>query len=295
MSLSKANKNVLILFTLLLCSTLQAQLSNLARLEYSFIPKKNSEDTYSRFRGFFNIPIEISEDDYLVFGAEYNNVAIDLEDHYPFNRSLINQVHIIDATIGYTFKHNEKWRFGAKVTPRIASTLKSKITGSDFFINGGVYAINDKTKDETAKKPNRLIIGLTYNSTSGLPFPLPFVSYFRKLNSHWAYTLGVPKANIEYYFNEKNVLQSFISLDGYYAHVQDKITVNNQVVENVSLRVIVLGLGYEYYFTKHFAFYMYSGYTLDQKNILRNKDKDKVFTLDDVNTLYLRTGLKYKI
>lgn len=280
---------------LLITQGASAQLSDLLRLEYSFIPKRESENKYNRFRGLFNFPIKLGEDQYLIVGGEYNRIILNFEDSYSFETEGLKRIHVIDATLGYTFKVNDDWRLAARVTPRIASTLTSKITGEDFFINGGVYAILDKRKATDIKRPYRLIFGLVYNSTTGLPFPLPMLNYYRKVNENWSYTLGIPKSNLKYYFNDKNIVQTFITLDGYYAHIQNAVNVNNQSAQHISLRVIVGGLGYEYNFTKHLVAYMYTGYTLSQKSILRDQHSDKVFTLDDVNTVYLRTGIKFKI
>ncbi|WP_299226026.1 DUF6268 family outer membrane beta-barrel protein [uncultured Psychroserpens sp.] len=272
-----------------------AQLTDIARLEYSFIPKSDSEDQYTRLRALLNYPIKTSEDCYLIIGAEYNRIILNLEDDYPFDRSLLETINIIDLNIGYTFKTSEKWRLGFKFNPRIASTLTEKLTSDDFFLNGGAYAINDRTKDEGLKRPYRLILGLTYNATTGVPFPLPFVSYYRRINDKWSFNAGVPKSNIKRFLNEKNMLQAFIGLDGYFAHLQRPQLVNGKAVENISLSVAVGGLGYEYLFTKHLVAYIYTGYTFRLNNVLRNKDRDEVFKLDDVNAFYLRTGIKFKI
>ena len=70
---------------------------------------------------------------------------------------------------------------------------------------------------------------------------------------------------------------------------------NDQQVENVSLSLAVGGLGYEYCFTKHLVAYVYTGYTLRLNNVLRDKNREEVFKLDDINAFYLRTGLKFKI
>ena len=284
------------LFLLLFISqSISAQLTDLARLEYSFIPKSNSEDQYTRLRALFNYPIKVNEDDYLVVGAEYNRVLLNLEDNYPFNNSLLEKIHIVDINLAYTFKTSEKWRVGLKLTPRLASTLTNKITSKDLFLNGGVYFINDRTKEENLKRPYRLILGLTYNTTTGLPFPLPFVSYFREVNDKWTFTVGVPKSNLKYIFNEKNNAQVFIGLDGYYAHIQRPSILLGKQVDNISLSVALSGFGYEYCFTKHLVAYAYTGYTFRLNNVLRNENRDNIYTLDDVNAFYLRTGFKFKI
>ncbi|XMO86997.1 DUF6268 family outer membrane beta-barrel protein [Algibacter sp. AS12] len=264
-------------------------------MEYSFIPQSNSEDQYTRLRALVNYPIKIKDDNYLIVGAEYNRILLNLEDGYPFDVSSLKKIHVIDLNLGYTFKWNQSWRFGVKVNPRIASTLSQPISSQDLFINGGAFFINDKRKDESLKRPYRLILGLTYNATTGLPFPLPFVSYFREINENWSFNAGVPKSNLKYTFNERNNMQVFVGLDGYLAHLQDATIIDGKKTEHISLSVAIGGLGYEHCFTKHLVAYMYSGYTFRLNNVLRNKDRDEVFKFNTLNAFYLRTGLKFKI
>lgn len=272
-----------------------AQLTDLARLEYSFIPSSKSEDQYTRLRLILNYPFEIKEDTYFVVGAEYNRVLLNLNEEYPFDNSQLNTLNIIDLNLGYTFKTSEFWRFGLKLNPRIASTLNSAVTSDDLFLNGGVFAINDRTDDPTAKKPHRWIYGLTYNTTAGLPIPLPFLNYYRKINDKWSYSAGIPKSNLKYYFSESSILQVYTTLDGYFANLQRPITIDGRQANTISLSLAVAGLGYEYCFTEHLVAYVYSGYTLRLNNVLRNDDRDEVFQLNERNAFYLRTGIKFKI
>ncbi|WP_299099494.1 DUF6268 family outer membrane beta-barrel protein [uncultured Winogradskyella sp.] len=273
----------------------QAQLTDLARLEYSFIPSSKSEDQYTRLKASFNYPIKIKEKNYLIVGAEYNRMILNLEEDYPFNIKQLEKLHVIDFSLGYTFKTSEHWRLGLKVTPRIASTLTTDLTSNDLFLNGGVFAIKDRTDSEDLKRPYRLILGLTYNSTAGIPFPLPFVSYYRRVNEKWSFSLGVPKSNVKYFFNEKSHLQTFAGLDGYFANIQNPIAVNQKVADNISLSVAIGGLGYEYCFTKHLIAYSYVGYTFLLSNHLRDDDRKDVYKLNDLNAFYFRSGLKFKL
>ncbi len=288
-------KTLLLIFMGFMSHVSTAQLTDLARLEYSFIPKSRSEDQYTRVRALFNYPIKTKEDCYLVVGAEYNQIFLNLEDDYPFDASLIESVKVIDLNLGYTFKTSEKWRIGLNLNPRLASTFTSSLSSDDLFLNGGIFAINDRTKDETARRPYRLTLGLTYNTTAGIPFPLPFISYYRRINEKWSFSAGVPKSNVKYFFSKKSMLQSFVSLDGYFAHIQRPLVINGTQVDNVSLSVAVGGLGYEYFITKHLVAYTYAGYTFRLNNVLRNDNRDEVFKLDDLNAFYLRTGIKFKL
>nr|WP_321223233.1 DUF6268 family outer membrane beta-barrel protein [uncultured Psychroserpens sp.] len=293
--MSKYNKLWSVFVLCFISQFASAQLTDIARLEYSFIPKSNSEDQYTRLRALFNYPIKTKEDCYLIVGAEYNRVILNLEDDYPFDNTLLETINIIDLNIGYTFKANEKWRLGFKLNPRIASTLTEKITSDDIFINGGLFAIIDRTKSESLKRPYRLILGLTYNATTGVPFPLPFVSYYRRVNEDWSFALGIPKSNVKHFIDAKHSVQAFIGLDGYFAHLQRPQMVLGKQIEDISLSVAVGGLGYEYTFSKYLVGYLYTGYTLRLNNALRDENRDEVFKLDDVNAFYLRTGFKVKI
>ncbi|WP_246277521.1 DUF6268 family outer membrane beta-barrel protein [Winogradskyella ursingii] len=290
-------KNFLcLLFLVAITNVSFAQLTDLARLEYSFIPKTKSEDQYMRLRALVNYPIELKEDTYFIIGAEYNRVILNLEDDYPFDASLLETINIIDLNLGYTFKTSEMWRLGFKINPRIASTLTQSITADDLFLNGGVFVINDRSEDESAKRPYRLILGLTYNTTTGLPFPLPFVSYSRTINENWSFAIGIPKSNVKYFFDEKHTIQAFASVDGYFAHVQEPtMTDDGKSVDHISLSVVVGGFGYEYKLSKYLYAYSYLGYTARLDNVLRDNDRNDVFSLDNLNAFYLRTGLKLKI
>lgn len=288
-------KYVFLIIGLMSFGICNAQLTDLARLEYSFIPSSNSEDQYTRLRLLLNYPIKIKDDTYFVVGAEYNRIILNLNEPYPFDVNQINALNIIDLNLGYTFKTSEFWRFGLKLNPRIASTLNTSITKDDLFLNGGVFAINDRTDDPLAKKPHRWIYGLTYNTTAGVPIPLPFINYYRKINDKWSYSAGIPKSNVKYYFNDSSILQVYATLDGYFANLQQPITINGQQANNISLSVAVGGLGYEYCFTEHLVAYVYSGYTFRLNNVFRNNDRDEVFQLNERNAFYLRTGIKFKI
>lgn len=286
---------LIIIFTVFLVDSVEAQLTDLARLEYSFIPSSKSDDQYTRLRAILNYPIKLKEKDYLIVGVEYNRIILNLEEDYPFNPRDLNRLHIIDLNFGYTFKCKNDWRLGVNLNPRIASTLTNSLTSDDLFLNGGVFAIKDRTAASDIDRPYRLVLGLTYNTTAGLPYPLPFISYFRQVNEKWSFNVGVPKSNLKYTFNQRINLQAFASLDGYFANIQEPMLVGDKLVDNISLSVAVGGLGYEYCFTKHIVAYSYIGYTFRLNNVLRNGDRDEVFKLDDLNAFYLRTGLKFKI
>src|SRR5690606_1281564 len=171
---------------------------------------------------------------------------------------------------------------------------ESHMVGDDYLYLIGAYAIRNRTKEGTADKPNRLVIGLDYSSTPGRNYPLPIFNYYREFQPDWTYTLGVPKTNIRYKFDTRNHVQGFVTLDNFFANIQANKTINGKEADNISQTLVLGGLGYEHYFTKHLLCYAYVAYSIYNDYRLRNKKRDDIYTIDDRGTLYFRTGIKFK-
>lgn len=294
----------LILFglVLLLVGTpkkVSAQTTDLARIEYTYFPQSNSDNSFRRFRSFVNFPIKLNDKKaYLIPGVEYRNVNFKYEDHENFNTQKLDRFHSFKGNLAYTFKLSQDWRFAAEAGLKIASNLSTdKVINDDLIYIGSVYFIKIK-EDERYVEPWRLILGLNYSTTTGFPFPLPIVNYYKRFHPKWSYTVGTPKSNIMHYFNDKHSMQAFVTLDGFFANIQENFKVqtpDNGTAESISMTVLLSGLGYEYHFTDHISFYTYAGYTLMNDIRLRDKDLNDLYTINKTNTFYARGGLKFSI
>lgn len=58
-------KLIIIILVFLTIGNTYGQLTDLARLEYSYIPKEKLDDSFKRFRVLLNYPIKTSENIYL--------------------------------------------------------------------------------------------------------------------------------------------------------------------------------------------------------------------------------------
>ncbi|MDX1461820.1 MAG: DUF6268 family outer membrane beta-barrel protein [Marinirhabdus sp.] len=286
--------------TLFVSTVCFAQLTDLARIEYTYFPQDDSDNSFKRFRAFANVPFQVDDDAYIVSGLEYRNVNVVLGDPLPFNKKDIEHFQNFVLTLGYTDKMESGWRYALQGEARLASNLEAKMVSDDFIFGGSFYFIKDKTGDnleDAPKKPWRLVLGLNYSTTAGRPFPLPFVNYYREFAPKWSYGLGVPKSNLKYEFIPKHQLQLFATLDGFFANIQENVAIQgtNLIGENISMTVALAGLGYDWEFVDHFVFYVYGGHTLINDIRLRNSDGDDVFTISDTNNFYARGGVKLKI
>ena len=279
-----------------------AQSTDLARLEFTYFPQKNSDNSFRRIRAQTVFPIKMKkEGSYLFPGLEYRNVHFRYDDPEVFDTSDLDRFQSITATLGYTFKMANDWRFATNGGVKIASNFsEGYIDNDDLIYTGSVIFIKSK-EDEVNDDAWRLILGLQYSTTTGFPFPLPIVNYYKRWDEKWSYAIGTPKSNLKYYLNDKHELQLFVTLDGFFANVQDNFDAtpsrngNDNIVDNISMTIILSGIGYEYSFTDHLKFYVYGGHTIRNDIRLRDSNQDDVYKINETNTFYGRSGLKFTI
>lgn len=290
-----------ILLLLLTISICEGQTTDLMRVEWTRIPQIDSDNSVSRARAFINFPIPLSwEGSYLIPGFEYRHITLDIDDPVPYDANNAKTFQVFRATMAYTFKFKNDWRFGAKAGIELASNFeRADFLGRDLRFSGAAYFIKDRSGDEV-EKPDRWVIGLQYSTNAGRPFPIPIVNYFRRFDKKWSYSLGTPKTNLKHWFNDKHNLQAYVSLDGFFSNLQNNRTVtyddgSTAEADNISMTQVLAGLGYEYNFAKNFFFYVYTAYTLYNELRLRDANRENVFNLNEKNTVYFRTGVKFKI
>ena len=300
--LTKIGKILFLILIFFVGSDASAQSTDLARIEYTYFPQKNSDNSFRRFRAIAAYPIQLKkEGSYLVPGLEYRNVHFKYKDPEPFETQDLDRFKSFTATLGYTALMKNDWRFGTQGGVKVASNFTEDYISSDDLIYTGAFFFIKSKEDEDMIRKWRLILGLQYSTTTGFPFPLPIVNYYKKWHENWSYTLGIPKSNLKYYFNEKHTLQAFVTLDGFFANVQKNFDAtpgniqNDNIVDNISMTIVLSGLEYEYSFTEHIKFYIYAGHTLRNDIRLRDRDNEDVYNINETNTYYGRTGLKFSI
>jgi hypothetical protein len=271
-----------------------SQTPDLLRLEHTVLPENETGIRTNRYRAVLNFPIKIKEHNYFVIGSEYNRYDFRAGQSLSFESRTLLRLHIIDVNLGYTFKWNEDWRFIGAVQPRLASNILSGIDNNDLRLNVSGVLMKEKKEIE---KPFRLIVGLSFNSATGLPFPLPVVNYYKRFHPNWSYTIGIPRQEFKYHSDSgKHVFRLALFLDGYFVNIQNDVVLpNNSVGESISASALVSMLGYQLKFTKEISWYALAGYSLLQEGVIRDGNRAKVYTLNDKGNIYLRTGFKIGI
>ena len=289
-----AKKSVIVfLWLVALVNCCPAQSPDGAKAEYTFIPRNSSSVQTGRLKLVANLPIRLKKERIIFVGGEYNGYRYSIGDKVPFEDQKLASFQLFDFNMGYSFKWNEDWRFIGVVTPRLMSTFTDGIKDRDFKVNATAAFFKEK-KD--IDRPFKLVLGLTYNTNNNLKFPLPLVYYEKHFSPDWSFTLGVPKSDLKYYLTQKHILLTELLLDGYFVNIQGNIALpNNYVATDISSTTLVSLIGYQYKFTKLISVYGYVGSTLYQKGGLRDGEGDEVYSLNDKQSIYLRTGFKVGI
>tara|TARA_R110001632_G_scaffold195863_1_gene317536 strand:+ start:2673 stop:3503 length:831 start_codon:yes stop_codon:yes gene_type:complete len=276
---------------------MSAQLSDIARIDYTIIPGVGSDVEYTRSRFLFNAPIKLkAEETYLLLGLDYRNIHLSFDDtNSAFNKGDLSDFQIMDFNIGFTQPITDTWRLGLRITPGISTNLTAKaLSFEDVTFSADVLFIKEKVVDGVKKE--RLILGVSYSGNRGYNFPLPFVSFYRKWDPKWSFSVGIPKSNLQYHFSTKHRLKTYIELDGFTSNVQNGLVINDsEKATSINMSLIVGGLQYEYHLTKHWQLYARTAYIFSVRSKLRNQDRDNIYTITNASTAYLRTGIRFKI
>ena len=270
-----------------------AQSPDIFRLEYMLMPKNKAEAKLTRIKLVANVPLKIGETDNLIIGSEYNYLEYEIGENTNFDNEGLKNLHILDLNLAYVYRHSDDWRFIGVVTPRLSSTLTNSLENGDVSLNVTVGAFKDK---QNIEKPMRLVLGVAYNSTVALRIPLPIVYYEKRFHPSWTYVIGVPKTGLKYHLKKNHMIQTEFILDGYFVNLQNNIILpNTGFASSISSSAALFTIGYQYNISKSMSFYSYAGHTLFQDGVLRDEDRNDIFTLNDEPSFYFRTGFRIGI
>jgi len=286
---------ILILFSLF-CEQAVGQILDVLRLEYTFIPSSGLD--FNRARILSNIPIKVNEEKsaYLLLGADYSSIDLVFNKTFDsFDQEEIEDFRLLDINLGYTTNIGNDWRFGMRISPGFSSNLRTgDVLFDDIVWSGVILFINDKKEDSNVKKPHRILLGASYSENRGIPFPIPFISYYRKFHPKWSYNIGVPNSNLQYHWSPKTRLKLFAQLDGFNANLQEQVIVNgSQFAETIRMSLILGGLRFEYKLQKHIEFYLNTTYIIDNQVELWDSNNDEIFEFEE-GTIHFKTGIRLK-
>lgn len=294
--LADSMRVLIYIFTFLVSSCCFCQYLDIAKLEYTYVPGKNSNFEYQRQRALFNVPIKLKEKSYFFVGLDYSSIQFKYkEDQDSYDKSDAENFKSLDLPLTYTTQLNEDWIFGAQIAPAFTSNLADGLQNEDFLVSGIIVFVKDKKNSEKVRKPFRIITGIYYNTNSRFPAPIPFISYCRKFHPKWSYTIGAPYSNLQYHLSEKHRFKAYAEGDGFNTSLQNGVVVNDNIMANrLRMFLILTGFRYEYNIAKHIESYINITRSVFSDVQLRDGRKDVFIPkLDDV--MLYRIGVRCKI
>jgi len=286
------------LFSLLVicCIEMKAQLLDLARVEYTYVSGGNSGIDYRRARVVCNYPFQLKKDVYFLAGLDYSSIKASYNGEIEsFDGDPSDNFTLIDLNLTYASRMKNDWRFAVQVTPGLSSNLESSLERDDFIPSGIILFIKDKKDGEGARRPHQIFLGAAYSGSSGLPFPIPFIRYYRKIHPKWSYSVGAPVSNLQFHAGETIRFKLFATLDGFNANLQkDQVLNTGEDFNRIRLNMILLGTRYEYKFSKHIESFLTITRSVNPVLQLRY-DRSRVLSLPASNVMHYRIGIRCKI
>ncbi len=291
-------RSILCAFCLLLLAfSVNAQLVDIVRVEYTSVPGIGSDFDFNRKRVAFNYPVKLKKDTYFFFGMEYSAIDLNFDDQImQFDQSKTDEFRLLDVNLTYTYKIDDNWRFAARLVPGFSSNLETnEFLFDDTFISGTMVLIKDKKAAEDVKKPYRVIFGVAYSNTSGVVFPIPFISFYKKFHPKWSYNFGVPTTNLQFHASERVRLKFLAQLDGFTSNLQEGLLVNDErFAERIRMNLLLVGLRYEYKITHNIEMYLNTTHSIRSRIQLR-ANRRTILSFTKKKVLHFTTGVRLKI
>jgi len=269
---------------------------DLARIEHTYVPGSNANFEYQRSEFRFNYPFKLKKKTYLFAGVEYSRIRFRFHEEVDsFDKDETKNFTIVDLNLTYTFPMSNDWRFALQVSPGLSSNFETGYEQNDWVFSSVVAFIKDRKESDKVKKPNRIIIGAAYSGNSGVPFPIPFVRYYRKFHPKFSYNIGAPVSNLQWHASENFRLKLFATLDGFNANLQrEQITETGEKANRLRLNMLLAGTRYEYKFSDHLESFITITRSFNAVVQLRN-GRNRILRLPADNVMHYRAGLRFKI
>ncbi|MCK0146709.1 DUF6268 family outer membrane beta-barrel protein [Arenibacter sp. F26102] len=282
-------------FVLLLTlgSAIYAQEANTIYFNNEFFPNSEVGDVSKTTIGV-DIPVINSYDkESFSVGASYQSTNLSYVDKdVPFETDQIEGFHTFALKLQYNRLLKNNWGITLMAQSQISSNFdEMDFSEKDLFFNGAL--IFDKLNEE---KRSMWSFGVINDAQYGLYFPIPTVSYTKRINDFWAYKLGVPDSRVKWTWNKNSNFEAFAALDGFSGNINDDIEIYKEdYVGTLRQTSVVSGLAYNFNFWRNFQLNAKSGYTLYNHMEVQNYDNEEIYDFDLANGWYFNVGMSYKL
>ena len=284
-------KKILIVLLLIGVNITYAQEVDGIYLNSEFLPGTDVTGV-TKLEAGLDFPLLNTSKEKLTFGGKIQSISYDFVDlDVPFETDEIESFKSFSFKLAYQRSLSENWALKLIAESQVSSNFDdNEIKSNDIFFNAMATLQKYNTKNNTL-----LTFGAAYDIKYGLYYPIPVVSYTKRIDESWAYKIGFPDARVKYSISENHDFEGFATLNGFTGNINDGVDVH-KIEYNGTLRQTsyLLGLGYNISFLKNFKASLSGGYSLYNKLQIQDYNNDEVYDFDASNSFYLNLGVKYK-
>ena len=286
-------KKIAFVFMLTLGGATYAQEASTIYFNSEFFPNTEVTDV-SRTTLGIDIPVIKSNDkESFSVGASYQSTNLNYVDiDVPFETYQIEGFHTFALKLEYNRLLANNWGITLMAQSQISSNFDEMDYGeNDLFFNGAV--IFNKLNEDNMSMWS---FGVINDAQYGFYFPIPTVSYTKRINDSWAYKLGVPDSRVKWTWNQNSNFEAFAALDGFSGNINDEIDIYKEdYMGTLRQTTVVSGLEYNFNFWRNFQLYAKGGYTLYNNMEVQDYDNEEIYDFNLANGWYFNVGMSYKL
>ncbi|PNW26552.1 DUF6268 family outer membrane beta-barrel protein [Formosa algae] len=238
-----------------------------------------------------DLPVINTSKDKLTIGGKVQNTSFNyVDEDVPFETDEIENFNAFSFRFNYQRSLSDSWALNVMGESQVSSNFgENEIKTDDLFFNALVTL-----EKYNAEKNSIWTFGAAYDIKYGLYYPIPVISYTKRIDDAWAYKIGVPDTRVKWSFAKNHEVEGFATLNGFTGNVNDGVDVY-KVEYSGTLRQtsVLLGLGYNFNFLKNFKATLNGGYSVYNSLQLQDYDNEEIYDFEIPNSFYLNVGVKY--
>jgi len=284
-------KKVLIVLLLVGVKFTYGQETDGVYLKSNFLPGTDVTDVTNLEAGVAFPIINTSKEKFSIGGKIQDISYAFVDEDVPFETDEIESFKSFSFNLAYQRILGENWALNLMAESQVSSNFdENEIKTEDLFFNAKA------TLQKFNSENNSLwTLGAAYDIKYGLNYPIPVISYTKRLDETWAYKIGFPDARVKFSLSENHNFEGFAILNGFSGNINDGIDVSKVEYSGVLRQTsYILGLGYNITFLKNFEASLSGGYSLYNNMQIQDYDNNEVYDFEISNSGYLNFGVKYK-
>jgi hypothetical protein len=284
-------KKVWIVLLLIGINLTNAQEADGIHLNSDFLPGTDVTGV-TKLEAGLDFPLLNTNKEKLTVGGKIQSISYDyIDEDVPFTTEEIESFKSFSFKLAYQRSLGVNWALKLMGESQVSSNFdENEIKSEDIFFNAMATL-----QKYNAESNSLWTFGAAYDIKYGLYYPIPVLSYTKRIDESWAYKIGFPDARVKFSLSKNHEFEGFATLNGFTGNINDGIDVHKIEYSGILRQTsYLLGLGYNITFLKNFKASLNGGYSLYNNLQIQDYDNDEVYDFDASNSFYLNIGLKYK-